>query len=908
MKIINLTMQAFGPFRDKISIDFDKFNNGVYLISGNTGSGKTTIFDAITFALFGDSSGGERDESMIRYIASDPNVETYVQLEFEYKSKVINIRRTPKYERAKKRGEGFTSKGSKKTIIKLSDGKIIDDLKQADQFIINLLGVDSIQFRQIVMLAQGNFMKLLKASNEEKSRLFRKIFFTEKYNKLEFEIANKLKEISKKRDELIYIREEIFSNFRYNYGNDDEFEDLKNISVEEVINNIERVNVEYSTQYEVLNREIEKLQEDIDLKKHSLENVKSYNLTKEQIIKLEKEFKNINKNFIEYKEKYNNISTIENEMENINANINLLNIEKDKFTKLNEITNKIESEQKNNENIYQNLVLKKEDIYNIDIIILDIENFLKENKNIEKQISDNKLKIKDLELSIERLGKYIEIINNILKETNNKDNLIIDYEKLKPIIKEKQSKYEEAEEIFFESQAGILAKNLKKSMPCPVCGSIEHPKLAIFKDDLPDKKSVDKLKKEFEKSRKELENLKNEINSSDKTIGIYNKQISEFEEYKDLNNNESLILSEKLNNDYYLLINEKSNLENIKKLIDEKIDEKERILISKKNFENELKELNDDLIKNEQNIKNLNEQKDEESIKLGNKSESDVENEIDRLVQNKNILTMEIKDVRDKYLEFSKNYTEISKTLDILKSQLDEKYNIDINGLESELKGLEIQLKDKNMKLSDIHFNLENNKTQLKKLKSNLDSFKIVENKYLSILELNDVIKGKVSGTSRIKFETFVQTIFLDEILYHANLRFNKMTNEKYSLRRKTEASNLMEQWGLDLEVVDHYNKSERNINTLSGGESFQAALSLALGLSDVVQMQRGGIELNSMFIDEGFGTLDRDTLSKVMATLFDISQNNKLIGIISHVEMLKEQIDKKIIVEKSVDGISRVI
>ncbi|MFM1544357.1 SMC family ATPase, partial [Helcococcus ovis] len=231
MKIINLTMQAFGPFRDKISIDFDKFNNGVYLISGNTGSGKTTIFDAITFALFGDSSGGERDESMIRYIASDPNVETYVQLEFEYKSKVINIRRTPKYERAKKRGEGFTSKGSKKTIIKLSDGKIIDDLKQADQFIINLLGVDSIQFRQIVMLAQGNFMKLLKASNEEKSRLFRKIFFTEKYNKLEFEIANKLKEISKKRDELIYIREEIFSNFRYNYKNDDEFEDLKNISV-----------------------------------------------------------------------------------------------------------------------------------------------------------------------------------------------------------------------------------------------------------------------------------------------------------------------------------------------------------------------------------------------------------------------------------------------------------------------------------------------------------------------------------------------------------------------------------------------------------------------------------------------------------------------------------------------------
>lgn len=908
MKIINLTMQAFGPFRDKISIDFDKFNNGVYLISGNTGSGKTTIFDAITFALFGDSSGGERDESMIRYIASDPNVETYVQLEFEYKSKVINIRRTPKYERAKKRGEGFTSKGSKKTIIKLSDGKIIDDLKQADQFIINLLGVDSIQFRQIVMLAQGNFMKLLKASNEEKSRLFRKIFFTEKYNKLEFEIANKLKEISKKRDELIYIREEIFSNFRYNYENNDEFEDLKNISVEEVINNIEGLNVEYSTQYEVLNREIEKLQEDIDLKKHSLENVKSYNLTKEQIIKLEKEFKNINKNFIEYKEKYNNISTIENEMENINSNINLLNIEKDKFTKLNEITNKIESEQKNNENIYQNLVLKKEDIYNIDIKILDIENFLKENKNIEKQISDNKLKIKDLELSIEHLGKYIEIINNILKETNNKDNLIIDYEKLKPIIKEKQSKYEEAEEIFFESQAGILAKNLEKGRPCPVCGSIEHPKLAIFKDDLPDKKSVEKLKKDFEKSRKELENLKNEINSSDKTISIYNKQISEFEEYKDLNNNESLILSEKLNNDYNLLKNEKSNLENIKKLIDEKIDEKERILISKKNFENELKELNDDLIKNEQNIKNLNEQKFEESIKLGNKSEMDVENEIDRLVQNKNILTMEIKDVRDKYFEYSKNYTEISKTLDILKSQLDEKYNIDINGLESELKGLEIQLKDKNMKLSDIYFNLENNKTQLKKLKSNLDSFKSVENKYLSILELNDVIKGKVSGTSRIKFETFVQTIFLDEILYHANLRFNKMTNEKYSLRRKTEASNLMEQWGLDLEVVDHHNKSQRDINTLSGGESFQAALSLALGLSDVVQMQRGGIELNSMFIDEGFGTLDRDTLSKVMSTLFDISQDNKLIGIISHVEMLKEQIDKKIIVEKSVDGISRVI
>ncbi|MFM1539114.1 AAA family ATPase, partial [Helcococcus bovis] len=228
MKIINLTMQAFGPFKDKISIDFDKFNNGVYLISGNTGSGKTTIFDAITFALFGDSSGGERDESMIRFVASDPSVETYVKLEFEYKGKIVKIRRTPKYEREKKRGEGLTSKGSKKTIVEVSDGKIIDDLKEADQFIINLLGVDSIQFRQIVMLAQGNFMKLLKASNEEKSKLFRKIFFTEKYNKLEFEISNKLKEISKKRDELKSVRDEILSNFKYDIENQEKFEESKN--------------------------------------------------------------------------------------------------------------------------------------------------------------------------------------------------------------------------------------------------------------------------------------------------------------------------------------------------------------------------------------------------------------------------------------------------------------------------------------------------------------------------------------------------------------------------------------------------------------------------------------------------------------------------------------------------------
>ncbi|MFM1580976.1 SMC family ATPase [Helcococcus bovis] len=908
MKIINLTMQAFGPFKDKISIDFDKFNNGVYLISGNTGSGKTTIFDAITFALFGDSSGGERDESMIRFVASDPSVETYVKLEFEYKGKIVKIRRTPKYEREKKRGEGLTSKGSKKTIVEVSDGKIIDDLKEADQFIINLLGVDSIQFRQIVMLAQGNFMKLLKASNEEKSKLFRKIFFTEKYNKLEFEISNKLKEISKKRDELKSVRDEILSNFKYDIENQEKFEESKNISIEEVINNINTVNEKYALQYDLLSEKILKLQKVIDSKKYLFEKVESYNLTKEKITKLEDQFENINLNFIKYKEKYNNISTIEKDLENINSKINQLNIEKEKFIKLNDINKKIEVEQENHVKISKNISLKKEILYNINNQISEIDDFLKNNKNVEKQISDNKLKIKDLELSINSLEKYTEIINNVLKEERNKDNLIKEYEKLKPVIKKKHAKYEDAEEVFFESQAGILAKNLDEGMPCPVCGSLEHPNLAKFKDDLPDKKFVDKLKKEFEKYRNELENIKNEINSSDKTINIYNNQILEFNEYKDLNNNESLILSEKLNNDYKLLKIEKSNLENIEKLIVEKNIEKEDILDSKKKIEYELKELNDNIIKFDQNIKNLNEQKNEEINKLGNKSEVDVDKKMSDLMENKKTYTEEINVIREKYLEYSKNHTEISKTLELLKLQLDDKYNVDINDLEIELRELEIKLKYENMTMSDIHFNLEINKTQLKKLQNNLDNSKSVEKKYLSILELNDVIKGKVSGTSRIKFETFVQTIFLDEILYHANLRFNKMTNEKYSLKRKTEASNLMEQWGLDLEVVDHHNRSERNINTLSGGESFQAALSLALGLSDVVQMQRGGIELNSMFIDEGFGTLDRDTLSKVMSTLFDISQNNKLIGIISHVETLKEQIDKKILVEKSVDGVSTLI
>lgn len=909
MRAINLTMQAFGPFKDKVNIDFEKFGKeGLFLISGQTGAGKTSIFDAISFALFGISSGGDRDEKMLRYTAADPEIETYVDLTFEYKGEVYNIRRTPRYLRKKSKGDGFTDLNTKKTLVKLPNGEVITNLSDADIFINELIGVDANQFSQISMLAQGDFMKLLKASSSEKVKLFRNIFYTENFQKLEDDIFNKLKEYRLKKEKHSSVYEEILSNFKIPEERLDDFNEVKNRSFEEIIKYIQDVNNIYIEISNKKTEEITKLSLIVDDKKTLLEKAQNFLKIKNNIIELTEKKEILKPKYDEIKEKYRDIENLEEEEKNIQKNINKIEIEIKRFEKLNIILEEIKNNGslKNIENSkFENV---KKEIELLKNKLLNIDNFISENEKTELQLKDIIQKIEDKKFLQDKILEASKLLKEIDIENKNKDNIVLDYEKIRSKKEEHYLEYKNADESYFLSTAGILAKNLVDGEECPVCGSIHHPNKASFSNDMISKEKLDKLKEKFELFRSKFEDKRLEIISKESDIKNLEKNLERILNELNISDTFDLFIQREKNEiELTTFIEEKTKLEKVLSDLEKQKSEKKNLVEKRLKKEHELLELKSKIISIDERIKNLQMNENEERLALGEKEEKDYKLELDKFLESSNNLKEKINFVRNTYQKINDEYNKLQTSLDLYTKQLDDKYDLDSNEIIEEIKLYENQLKQIREEELVIKSNVISNDTQLEKinkLNSDLDQ---INKKYNNLQDLNSVLKGQIRGLDNVRFETFVQIKYFDEILVEANKRFYKMTDGKYSLKRKEEANNMNEQTGLDFEVIDHQNKQTRNINTLSGGESFQAALSLALGLSDVVQMQKGGIELNSMFVDEGFGTLDRETLSKVMSTLSSISQYNKLIGIISHVEVLKEQIDNKIIVEKTVDGYSKI-
>lgn len=903
MRVINLRLKAFGPFKDETNIQFDKFGKeGLFLISGPTGAGKTTIFDAITYALYGISSGGERNEKMLQFTASKKNTKTFVELTFEYKKEIYTIYRE------------FTIKYSPKTSkikldkfvwIKLPNGEVIDGINATTNKIVSLLGIDKDQYSQIAMLAQGNFLKLLKASSEDKKELFRGIFNTQKYRLLEDEIDLKLKESQSNLKILGTQKETIYNNINVDFEDDAEFSKSKALGVDNVIIFVNEINNKYKCENSKLIRKIKNLSKIYNEKNILKEKISNYleidkkiNEYKNKLEKITPEYENLKKRFFEIPEREKSRELLKYQYDQLENEIKLFetleNIQTEKLEvndrikkhkeKLEELTNEIKKIKLNIDN-KKKYIKDNKDAKEIKIGILNEKNLLSSKKEKLNIINDKQ----------ENIEKHI-------KDKENKKNL---YLEIKEKYNNKFQKYNHNKDLYFESQAGILAKDLIYNNPCPVCGSIHHPNPAKLNNEVLSKDELDKEEKEVEKLKSEKEQLKNEISKIDFFIKQNEKSMNQTLE-------ELAIAIEKLgvfqiDLDFKISVNE-NKLNEINSIIsnveiyEKDIENLEELLIEKNlNRESENNSFN---IARE-NKKNLEKREREELDKLENKDKDETiskQKELEKTIEN---LTKEIEYARENYQKYSLNFNTLKTTIKTLSEQIDEKYNLDINKVEKDIKDLDDNIITLRSKSSNLDSIIKVNNNQVKNLKNLQNDLIKSERSYNDLKELNDILKGRIKGSINLKFETFIQFRYFNSILQAANIRFTEMTEGKYSLQRKEDANNNNAQAGLDFEVFDHHNKKSRNINTLSGGESFQAALSLALGLSDLIQRNAGGIQLDSIFVDEGFGTLDKETLSKVMSTLYKITNKNKLIGIISHVETLKEQIDNQIIIEKNKDGYS---
>ena len=892
MKPLNLKMSAFGPYKNEVEINFKKLGtNNIFLITGDTGAGKTTIFDAISYALFNEVSGSNRPITSLR--SKFATIEdTYVELEFEHKGKEYKIRRVPEYERTKKTGEG-TTKNIADAYLEYED-KIITGVKNVNDKIIELIGINAKQFKQISMLAQGEFIKILFAESKDRTEIFRKIFETNIYEQISTNLSILSTETKKDVDRLKTIFQTNTSNIRWiEKPVAIDLIDLKKITkldIDEILNliekeiqtNKEKVKEE-EKENEKLKKEIEKLREKIKKIEEQNEKVKKY----KQYLEENKELKEKAK---EIKEKEANIEISQSILQ--------------KVMPRQQIVNEKQKELKNNMNKRQ--VLEKE--------IKDGEIIEQENKN--KIIKLNELKeILEGYKNIKEKSKNIEdmflLITQIEKDQKNKEKYVKQYEELNNQYIEMDKQYKEEEDKFFREQAGIIAQRLEKGKPCPVCGSIEHPNKAIKNDDVLSEEELKKLEEEKNKLENKRNTIKNEtislnvkIEATIKMIPESNKQdfnLQDFEkqinETKDKQELEIQNLKESFKNICLVLTKKKENIDKIN------FDETKQII------EKQINEQNNKLLENRVKLKECNAliETQEKSLELAQQEYLNAIKELgfkdEKNYKEKTLKEADIEKIKQEIEQYKEKVTTIKTRLEDVKKELKEKEIVDVTQDIEQLEQSSQKQKEAEKQINNKKASISFNKDTNKKLKETAIELIYKMDKMAKIEELAKIANGTANRKTKITFEQYVQATYFDMVISEANKRLLSMTDNRYLLIRKKKADKISEKIGLDLNVIDNYNGQERDVKSLSGGESFKAALSLALGLSDVIQSYSGGVLVDTLFIDEGFGTLDAESREQAINTLVNLAGSNKLIGIISHVEELQERIDKKIIVEKGQDG-----
>lgn len=904
MRPLKISIEGFGTYCKAVEIDFTKFgNSGLYLITGDTGSGKTTIFDAITFALYGEPSGSFRQSSMLRSTFADENTPTYVELEFLFRDKIYKVNRNPSYLRKAKRGDGLVSQDAD-AVLYCPDGKVITKTQTVTNYITELLGLDRNQFMQIAMIAQGDFQKLLTSDTANRQEIFRKIFKTDKYQQLQKNLSAKENDL---KSQCVVLRNSLTTFFSSAISDSQEFLELKEKDFfwEEKIEFLNQIILENEEEKSKKEKEHEKLKkklEDYAVKISGIEDYKSAEYEQKEILQL--------------------VDILEQKNSELLKNKNELENQKEVFSQKEKRLTLLKDSLKNYENYElllntNELLLKKNKELNV-----EFEKLNERISNGEKLITETEKLIKELssakEISLllksekEKLISKEKNIQEIIDLENHKnfldDELLKTQNELKKQIAESeklQKEYLDAYNNFLNAQAGILASTLKENSPCPVCGSLTHPCPAAKSENVLSQNELEALKKDSE-SASNLAKEKSQACAVLLTkIENVKIQIQEKRSEAKIEENEKNILEylEDAQND--ILKCDNQLVENNTKV--ENYSELESQLPKYKALAEDLKNQRDDkkeeIIKNESealnNERNLNELKKE----LEFSSKKEAEEFIQKLDSEINEFNSALKKCSEEYLTCKEELVQKQTSLKEIQKRLEKHFDFDTEEIIKQSQELEEDEKALQETLTQLYHQIETNTSVLKNLRENSQKLYKLESEYSMIQKLSATANGKIGqGKDRIMLETYVQMKYFDRIIAHANKRFLIMSGGQYELIRKKSSDDARIISGLELNVIDHYSGSERSVKTLSGGESFEASLSLALGLSDEIACTAGGIKIDTMFIDEGFGTLDSDTIQKAYNALVLVSEENRLVGIISHVDFLKEKIDRQIVVKKELD------
>lgn len=1046
MRPLRLTISAFGPYAGEEIIDFTRLNGkNIFLVTGITGAGKTTIFDAISYALFGEASGTSREASSLRSDFADDTMQTYIELEFQVRNKIYTIRRSPEQLLKKKRGEGVTKKASLVELMLPGGDKPLTRFNEVQEAIRDIIGVDKDQFRQIVMLPQGEFRKLLESGSKEREEIFRKVFGTQGF----LNIQQKLREVRNKLDDDLKIirsnRNIYIKNIKLPYYHElmcvKDKEDIDINIVIEMLQELEKKDLcnvkELKIEQKIIKEEIKNLDNKLVLADENNKKIKKHIDLNEQLKALKNEDNKIKEVTIVWEKgiKALEIKTIEDEVSNSEKLLEVrkkefiqVKLKKEQYKKelelaiynLNESKNKEKERERFRENIarlipYEDKLNQYEfekdyikklelELKSIKIEKDNIEENIRKNKQILEDIinqinigtsSEGKLKVLEIELKVKenyiRFLLDLHSLYNKYFELRKKYKINLDIlNKQENIVKNKRNELQEKEFLFRKGQAGILAEDLIEGSPCPVCGAVKHPKKSKKLNGIPSESELKILKEINEEEEKKYNCMilkLEEINTKGK--GLLNDTIEgsivnlkevlgedflkisdnvERQEYirkvgsklrEDIKKSESVKVN--LQND----INRKklgekdklakdeliTNLEKNLNILIDSITKKSSQLSGKieliKSIEKEIpKELRclkllkdkisflrkclEDSIKElelaDKNVKEVNNNylssKEVENFK--NAELIKLEEEIKLQKNNLNLIVIEkgftdfdeykryykSKDQLQKIQEEINEYHQELRTIEAVCKEISKEVEslkiIDVTELENKIRNLNIKEEEILESINIIKNRIDNNSENLKRIKEITECIIDKEEEFRIIAELEGISYGDKGNLKKITFESYVLTSYFDEIISAANIRLDKMSSGRFELKRKESLGKGNRKQGLDLEVLDYHTGRARDVKTLSGGEGFKASLSLALGLADIIQNYAGGISIDTMFVDEGFGTLDMVSLDNAIECLLSLQQGGRLVGIISHVPELRERVEAILEVKAAKEG-SRV-
>ena len=888
-----LTMQAFGPYKDLTTIDFTKLDDhGIYLLTGPTGAGKTMIFDAIMYALYQTGSGEYRNkEDTFRNRNVPIDVKPFVRLTFSVLNKRYTIERTLRYK-AKKDNKNLTD--VKVYLKDESNNQLYTNLKEVNDKIIEIIGVDKNQFVQICMIAQGEFKKILNAKTQDRILIFRKLFNSEKYNELQDAILDDYLGLRRKHDDLTLSLYSVLQNVEI----DDRDELLSKYLVFDKVSELlnkqiakDRIKVDSDSEKAKL---IDKQLVDIDI---SINKALQLKKDQEEINKQKLLINDLNNQRMQVNEELNKFNSNDELIVSIDEQINKINNDLNAYKQLDDLNKKLNSINISIDNTSKKLNKLNDDKQLNDKEIMKLEKIIDDNSDIEAKSLKHSQLLKEWMQQKDVYQKYIsdkKILNEDELLLNNKQGIFQDKYN---IYLANKALYDKEYDRFLCNQAGILAKDLKDGEACPVCGSTSHVRLAKILDDVYSYEKLDELKKIVEVQSNECLQLSRDIASISARIKVAKETLDSIvvSDIDEINSNikslNALLLADKKNNDKYKdALNKLPLLKENGDKLNGLINDNSHMLVK--------------LISDKDNVgvyyQDIKSKLSYDCLDSANKM-------LNKLKEQKKQILDNIRSLQEKIIGIDNSISASKAIISTLQSKLADSKVFDIDKLNASKNELNKLKSELNNEIKNTYSILDKNIKILNNIKPIYLDINANEDKLQLISKINDTINGRSGKESgKIKLETYVQMKFLDEILVKCNLRLMAMTNDQYSLCRHKEADNRQSQTGLDIDVIDHYNNSIRPVSSLSGGESFKASMALALGLSDEIQAS-SKIKLETLFIDEGFGTLDDESLEAMMNILADLSNSNKLIGIISHVEQLKQRIDKQIVVSKDSHGNSKV-